>query len=121
MPAPKSILIVQASSPYSSSNAKEALDLTLAAGTFEQDVKLLFTGDACYQLFQNQSPQNINQESIPKKLKALPIFGVSEILVDQDSVNPKQVELFDTELALRLVTKAEVKSLYLNASTVLRF
>jgi len=116
-----SILIVQKSAPYGSSNAKEALDIALAAGTFDQDVSILFTGDACYQLLADQKPTDIDQKNISQMLKALPIYGIDSLLVDKDSLEIRAIKQLDENLSLKLVTKREIKSLYQNAKSVLRF
>jgi len=116
-----SILIVQKSAPYGSSNAKEALDIALAAGTFDQEVSLLFTGDACYQLLADQNPKEIDQKNISQMLKALPIYGVENILVDKESLEIRGIKELDKDLNLKQVSKREIKALYQNAKSVLRF
>lgn len=116
-----SILVVQQSPPYGNSHAKEALDIALAAGTFEQDVNILFVGDACYQLIDNQDPKSINQKSIAKMLKVLPIYGIDEILVDMASLEVRAISNLNTNLKIKLLSREELKSAYRSAKTVLRF
>jgi len=116
-----SILIVQHSPPYGNSNAKEALDIALAAGTFEQEVHILFMGDACYQLAENQNPHMLGQKSIPKMLTALPIYGIEEVLIDRASLDERSINTLCKDVKVKVLSSDEVKAAYRNAKTVLRF
>ena len=115
------ILIVNQSAPYSSGNAKESLDLALAAATFEQNVSILFTGDACYQLIAQQTPQNINSKNLTQMLKALPIYGVENLFVDEQSLIDRHINQLDNDLNIIRVSSSELLALYQNANTVFRF
>ena len=116
-----SLLLILQSAPYASSNAKEAIDIALTAGTFDQKVSILFTEDACYQLMANQQAQSIQQKNSAQMLKALPIYGINEILVDKESLEKRSIINLDTEFNIRQLSKVEIKSLYQHAKTVLRF
>ena len=117
----KHILIVNQSAPYSSSNAKESLDIALAAGTFEQTVSILFTGDACYQLLPNQTPETINSKNLCQMLKVLPIYGIDELLVDEQSLLSRNITHLDKDLAVRKISQQEIHALYQSTTTVFRF
>ena len=114
------ILLVQQSAPYGSSHAKEALDIALTAATFEQDISILFTGDACYQLMSNQFPEHIDQKNISQMLKALPIYGLEEILVDEDSLKCRGIINLTDSPVLKKVSKSDIKKIYQSADTVIR-
>jgi tRNA 2-thiouridine synthesizing protein C len=117
----KSILIINQSAPYSKGNAKESLDIALSAGTFEQSVSILFTGDACYQLIADQTPETIHSKNLVNMFKALPIYGIETLLVDEQSLHDRNITRLDDSLPITFVSKREVRKLYQNASTVLRF
>lgn len=117
----KSILIVNQSAPYSSGNAKESLDLALAAGTFEQDVSILFTGDACYQLMAAQNPGEIESKNLTQMLNALPIYGVEKLYVDEQSLQDRHITLVDTKLNIIKLPAHESRKLYQKATTIFRF
>ena len=85
------LLIVLQQAPYSSASANEALDLALAAGTFEQKVALLFIEDGVYQLMSEQAPDALQQKSLEKMINALSFYGVSMLAVESHS-------LFDRDL-----------------------
>lgn len=88
-------------SPYGSSLAREALDATLAASVFDQDIALLFMDDGVLQLLKHQDSQNISQKNISKSLGALNLYGVENIYVHQASLN--QRNLNKTQLTLENV------------------
>ena len=117
----KKMLIVNQSAPYSTSDAQEALDLALAAAAFDQDVSLLFAGDACYQLMDKQSPALIDKKDLTKMLRALPIYGIEHIYVDKKSLDARQVSEFAEGISVKPLDEDEVKSLYRNSDTVIRF
>lgn len=120
-PKTKNILIVNQSAPYSSGNAKESLDLALAAGTFEQDVSILFTGDACYQLLAAQNPTEINSKNLSQMLKVLPIYGVDNLYVDEQSLLDRNIKHLDESFQLTKISSTDSKKLYQKATTVFRF
>jgi tRNA 2-thiouridine synthesizing protein C len=117
----KKILIVNQSAPYSTGNAKESLDLALAAGTFEQDVSILFTGDACYQLLSAQNSKEIDSKNLNKMLKVLPIYGVENLFVDEQSLVDRNIRNIDKDIKITKISARESRKLYQNATTVFRF
>jgi len=117
----KHILIVNQSAPYSSSNAKESLDIALAAGAFEQSVAILFTGDGCYQLLPDQSPEKMHSKNISQMLKVLPIYGIDKLFVDEQSLSSRNIVLLDESMTHTKVTQLEIQALYQEATTVFRF
>jgi len=120
-PKIQKILIVNQSAPYSSGNAKESLDLALAAGTFEQDVSILFTGDACYQLLAMQNPKEIDSKKLSQMLKVLPIYGVENLFVDEQSLLDRNIKHIDHDLKITKISASKARELYQNATTVFRF
>lgn len=121
----KKLLIVQTKAPYSSCAIQESLDLVLAAGTFDQDISLLLEGDACYQLLAGQTPELIQKKNTHKMLKALPIYGISTLLVNAHHAKLRgvheQKNEQQTELNLKFLNHAEISELYDLADTVIRF
>jgi len=120
-PKKQKILIVNQSAPYSSGNAKESLDLALAAGTFEQDVSILFTGDSCYQLLATQNPKEIDSKNLNQMLKVLPIYGVEKLFVDEQSLLNRNIRHIDDNLKVTKISARKSRELYQNATTVFRF
>jgi len=88
----KSILIINRAGPYADGRAKAALDMALSAAVFEQQVMLLYTGDAVFQLVQNQQADLIHRKSPSAALSALPLYGVEKVYVDQAALISRGLE-----------------------------
>lgn len=117
----KKLLIVQTKAPYGSSTLQEALDIVLAAGTFDQDVSLLISEDACYQLLSAQTPELIDQKNTAKMLNALSIYGIDKVFVDAEQANIRHIQTGTVSLPVQFLTQAEIRELYQLSDTVLRF
>ena len=117
----KKLLIVQNKAPFGSSSIQESLDVVLAAGTFDQDVSLLIEGDACFQLLKDQKPELIDRKNTTKMLKALPIYGVEKVLVCSESVFLRKLTQTSDNDIFRFVSNDEIKRIYSESDTVIRF
>lgn len=117
----KSILVHLNSAPFGSSNAKEALDLVLAAGTFEQDISFLLSGDACYLLLEEQAPSSIDQKNIRQMMKALGIYGIDTVYVDSEDLNGRNIPLDNCSLNHTILSKEQVSNILRESEIILRF
>ena len=84
--ASKSILLLWPYPPYGNSNSREALDLALAFGAYEQNLAILFTGDGVWNLLPHQQSSGISQKSISQMLGALPLYGIESIYACAESL-----------------------------------
>ena len=66
-------------SPYSSSLAREALDMVLATAAFDQQVQLLFMHEGVLQLQNKQNAQLLQQKNIEKTLQAFALYDIEEV------------------------------------------
>ena len=82
----KSFLLVSRSAPYSSAQAREALDIALAGAAFNQTVDILFMDDGVFQLLPDQDPMGINQKNLAKTLPMLKLYDVANIYVEEQSL-----------------------------------
>lgn len=117
----KKLLIVQTKAPYGSSAIQESLDVVLAAGTFDQDISLLISEDACYQLLNSQTPELIDQKNTAKMLNALSIYGIDRVYVDSEQASLRGIQIDAAKVNVQFITQAEIQRLYNDADTVLRF
>ena len=88
-----STLIYLSSSPYTSSSLKEALDLALVFGTFEQAVSIAITGDALTLLVEDQTPSKHQGKHLYKLLDGLEFYDIENIYVKE-----AEVKAFGTSL-----------------------
>lgn len=84
--APRKSVVVIRQSPYGSSLARAAVDLSLAMGAFEQHFDLLFMGAGVLQLLPDQDSAGIGLKSIGKVLSSLPLYDVERVYVDADAL-----------------------------------
>lgn len=86
-----SIAIINSKAPYSIANGKEALDLALIFGSYEQDVALCFIGDGVWQLVDNTNGELLNIKDYLKTLDALPFYDIEHIYVCQQSLSERNI------------------------------
>ena len=108
----KSLLIVLTQAPLASSNNQEAFDLALAAASFDQDVTLVFEGDAIYQLTMNQNPSDVGRKNLPKMMKAFPMYGIEKLYVfmasDQGDMKvPDNIAVLDDQSYRQLLSESD--------------
>ncbi len=117
----KSILIINRRPPYGRSNAREALDVALTCGVFEQPVSLLFLDDGILQLLRDQQGAAIEQKNLAANLGALPLYDIDRLYVAEASL--QQHGLSDDQLILPVQTlnREAVQQLIRDHDLVLTF
>ncbi len=118
--ARKKVLVILTQSPYGNALSREAIDYCLAAAAFEQDLTLLFTGDAVLQLINDQNPSTINQKDLTKTLSALPIYGINQFYVDSNALEQYGIDNDFCVPTIKVDVK-EISELLVNADTILNF
>jgi tRNA 2-thiouridine synthesizing protein C len=108
----KKLLFVMRHAPYGTSLAREGLDTLLACAAFEQEISLLFLHDGVFQLLKNQQPETIEQKSIQHSLAALPLYGVTNIYVDQQSLAKRKISPDDLNLKAEHIAEQQVSELF---------
>lgn len=108
----KKLLVISRRAPYGTSLAREALDVTLAASVYDQDIGMLFMDDGVFQLIKNQNPEEITQKNLSATLSALPLYGVDNIYAHKDSLEDRDLKI--NELIwddIKILTSEDVKNL----------
>jgi tRNA 2-thiouridine synthesizing protein C len=88
----KSLAIVNAKAPFSSVNGKDALDVALIFGAYEQALSLFFQGDGVWQLMPDQSAQAIDAKDYLKTFAALEFYDIEHIYVCQHSLSQRGLD-----------------------------
>lgn len=117
----KSICIVFNKAPYGSQAGRELLDIALMAAAFEMPITAIFSGQGVYQLLNNQQPDILHIKNHSATFKALPLYDIEEILVDQNALqqlNLKQGDLLDIE-EIQQVSTDVIKSKITQSNFVL--
>lgn len=115
------LLFVFSHTPYGASTAKEGLEAALAAGAFDQDVSILFIGDGVWQLMQNQHTEDVGRKNHQKMAQALPMFGIDNIYIDQQSLTERGLALSEIALNGETINSSDTQTLMQNAKHILSF
>ena len=86
------LAIINSKAPYSSSQGKDALDIALIFGSFEQKVSLFFQGDGVYQLIAGQDGALVSIKDYLKTFSAFEFYDIEDIFVCQQSLANRQLE-----------------------------
>lgn len=82
----KIISILNTSAPFGQPNAKDALDIALIMGTYEQKTHLFFQGDGVWQLIPKQTPESIQVKDFLKTFSAFEFYDLENIFVCKQSL-----------------------------------
>ena len=80
------LAIINSKAPFSSNHGKDALDVALIFGSFEQKVSLFFQGDGVYQLIANQDGRLVSIKDYLKTFSAFEFYDIEDIYVCQQSL-----------------------------------
>lgn len=94
----KNILVIHTLPSFNDLQGKEALDLSLIFGSYEQSVKVMFLGQGVFQTLAHQDPESIGQKDYLSTIKALEIYDIEEVYACRASLQQygfDQHELID--------------------------
>lgn len=115
------IAILNAKAPYSSYSGKDALDIALIFGSFEQPISLFFQGDGVWQLIPSQDGSIISMKDYLKTFAAFEFYDIEDVFVCQASLKERCLtEHFHIEDVQVLKPQAFAEKLTTH-QTILRF
>ena len=83
----KNILVIHTQPSFNTMPGKEALDLSLIFGSYEQNVSVLFLHQGVFQTLAHQDPEPIAQKNYLRTIKALDIYDVENVFVCEASLS----------------------------------
>ena len=95
IPQHKRTAIINCKAPFSQIHGKDALDISLIFGSFEQDVSLFFLGDGVWQLIDNQDTGHIQTKNYLKTFSAFEFYDIEKIYVCEKSLIERQLNHTD--------------------------
>lgn len=117
----KTLAILNAKAPYANSAGKDALDIALIFGSFEQAVSLFFQGDGVWQLMSGQDGAIISVKDYLKTFAAFEFYDIEDVYVCQTSLEERSLSAnFHIEAVQVLNQQAFAQQLASN-QTILRF
>ena len=115
----KRILLVCRKAPYGNSLAREAAEIALAAGAFDQTLAIAFIGDGVWQLIDQQDSAGIQQKKHQKLLSAFELYGISECYIESEALSERQIEHSALSLAAKTVNQQQLAELFEQADIIL--
>lgn len=107
----KAMLVICRQAPWGNSTVRETLDLALAGGAFELPISLLFLADGVFQLVANQQAKAIEQKDLSANLQALPLFGIEQLFVLEDSLFERGLAAEQLILPTKLIPQHQLADL----------
>ncbi len=89
--AVKTLAILNAKAPYSNTAGKDALDIALIFGSFEQSVSLFFQGDGVCQLISNQDGAIISVKDYLKTFSAFEFYDIENVYACKASLEERSL------------------------------
>ena len=107
----KKFLFIISCPVYQGVQPREILDQLMVMGAFEQQVAVLFTDDAVFQLSANQAPDIIHSVHIGKWLQALPLYDIDTFFVESESLDERGMSVDNLVLPVKTIHRCELSSL----------
>ncbi len=107
----RSVLLLCRTAPYGSERARDALDIAMAFGAFEQQPALLFLGDGVLALLEQQNPAVLPARNLGKLIGTLADYGITGLHVDAHAMKQRGLELTDLIAGAQLADDAQLAAL----------
>lgn len=105
-----SCLMTLRHAPYGSKDAKESLDVALVLAAFEQQPAVLFLDEGVLQLLPT-SKSPASHKHIGKIISALEMYDITELWVEQESLDQFGLGTSDLNQAVNVISRAKVSLL----------
>jgi len=117
----KKFLYVNRRQPHGTVYALESLETVLIGAAFDQDVSMLFIDDGVFQLKKDQSPDGLGMKNFSKTYRALEMYDVEKLFVEQESLEERGLSVDDLLVDVEVIAGAQVKALVDEQDVVLSF
>lgn len=117
----KKFLYVNRRAPHGSIYAQESLETVLIGAAFDQDVSMLFIDDGVFQIKKDQNPDGIEMKNFSKTYRALEMYDVEKLFVEQESLTERGLTEDDLLVDVEVISRNKVSSLVNEQDVVLGF
>ncbi|MDN2664373.1 sulfurtransferase complex subunit TusC [Psychromonas sp. 14N.309.X.WAT.B.A12] len=105
----KKIGIVNRQAPHGRSDAREALDLTLALSAYNESLSVFFIGDGVYQLLKKHQADSILQKDFQPMLKMFDLYDIEQVYVCASSLALRNISVEQLVIKTELLSTDEIK------------
>lgn len=117
----KKFLYVNRRAPHGTVYALESLETVLIGAAFDQDVSMLFIDDGVYQLKKEQNPDSIEFKNFAKAFRALEMYDVEKLFVEQESLAERGLSADDLLVDVEVINRAQTAELIDQQDVVFSF
>ena len=114
----KNILIIHTQSSLNTLQGKEALDLSLIFGAYEQEVSVLFYQQGVTQTLAIQTPELIGQKDYLSTIKALGIYEIDHVFACDTSLKEYGFSQNELITGIEKISLPDIKQLKSNADHI---
>jgi len=117
----KSLAIINAKAPFGETSGKDALDIALIFGSFEQPVSLFFQGDGVWQLVKGQDGSIISIKDYLKTFSAFEFYDIEDIYVCLTSLEERKLSTSFHIEEVQMLNQQDFAQKLIAHQTILRF
>lgn len=117
----KKFLYLNRKAPYGTIYALESLEVVLIGAAFDQDVSLAFIDDGVYQLAKGQSTDGIGMKNFSPTYRALEMYDVEKLYVDQASLEIRGLTEADLLVPVEVLDNAQMAALMAEQEVIFSF
>lgn len=114
-----SVGIITHKAPFGHMSGKEAQDVALIFGSYEQDISVYFIGDGVYHFNANQHPESIHAKDYLKTYDAFSFYDIENVYVCQASLDERGISQLPSFVTL--MTHDELKNKLQQHQTIFTF
>lgn len=107
----KTFLFIISRPIYKGAQTHEVFDQLMIVGAFEQQVSVLFTDDAVFQLSRDQQPEAIESNNIGKLIQALPIYEINTVFVESESLTERGLTVDNLIIPVQTIQRSQLSAL----------
>lgn len=107
----KTYLYVMRRPPHAGWLLQETLDQLLTTAAFDQSVSVLWLDQGVYQLKKQQQPALMGLPDTAAGFTALPLYGVEQLFVEQESLVTSGLTVEDLLLPVQCLPRSQINAL----------
>jgi len=117
----KKFLYLNRRAPHGTVYALESLETVLVGAAFEQDVSVVFMDDGVFQLVKDQDPGGLESKNFSKTYRALEMYDVEKLYVEQDSLRQRGLNAKDLLVPVEIINAETLGALMAQQDVILSF